>query len=98
MHIAFLTPEYVLPGRLDGGLANYIHKVAHALILLNHRVTVFVLSHQDRTWNDGQVKIIEVKSVRLQHLHFPTQLGCLINNLLPALPPTILPTSTLIKY
>lgn len=85
MNIAFLTPEYVIPGRLDGGLANYIHKVAHALIPLNHRVTVFVLSHQDRTWNDDQVKIIEVKRVRSQHLHFSTKPGGLIKNMLPAL-------------
>ena len=61
MHIGFLSPEYTLPGQFDGGLATYIHKVAHALTLQDHRVSVFVLSNQNRTWNDGQVKIIEVK-------------------------------------
>jgi glycosyltransferase involved in cell wall biosynthesis len=84
MHIGFLTPEYVLPGRLDGGLANYIHKVAHALTLRGHRAIVFVLSHQDRTWNDGQVKIIEVKRVQSPRLQFPAKLGMLYNALLPA--------------
>jgi len=42
MHIGFLSPEYVLKGQYDGGLANYIHRVAHALSLQDHRVTVFV--------------------------------------------------------
>lgn len=84
MRIGFLSPEYVLQDRLDGGLANYIHKVAHALTLRGHRATVFVLSHQDRAWNDGPVKIIEVKSVQSPRLQFPAKLGMLYNALLPA--------------
>ena len=84
LHIGFLTPEYILPGRLDGGLANYIHKVSHALTLRGHRATVFVLSDQDRAWNDGPVKIIEVRSVQSPHLKFPTKLGRLYSSLLPA--------------
>ena len=84
MHIGFLSPEYVLKGQYDGGLANYIHRVAHALSLQDHRVTVFVLSNQDRFWNDGQVKIIEVKSVRTPPIKFPAKPVMLLNTLLPA--------------
>jgi len=85
MHIGFLSPEYVLKGQYDGGLANYIHRVAHALSLQDHQVTVFVLSDKDRHWNDGQVKIIEVKRVRTSLIRFPGKPVAFINALLPAL-------------
>jgi len=45
---------------------------------------VFVLSNQDHTWNDGQVKIIEVKSVQSTRLQFPSKLGKLYNASQPA--------------
>ena len=85
MHIGFLTPEYVLLGRYDGGLANYISKLARALISRGHRVAVFVLSDKDRVWNDGQVKITEVKRVQTSLIRFPAKPVTLINPLLPAL-------------
>jgi len=85
LHIGFLTPEYVMPGHLDGGLANYIYKVAHALTSRKHRVTVFVLSNQDQTWKDNQVRIIEIKRVESQRFQFPTKLGKLYYSLLPVL-------------
>jgi glycosyltransferase involved in cell wall biosynthesis len=84
MHIGFLSPEYILPGQFYGGLATYIHKVAHALVLRDQRVTVFVLSNQDRAWNDGQVKIIEVKIVQTPLVKLPGKLVNLINTWLPA--------------
>jgi glycosyltransferase involved in cell wall biosynthesis len=61
MHIGFLTPEYVLPGRYEGGLANYIHKVGQALTGYGHQVTVFVLSNRNAKWQDGHLSICEVK-------------------------------------
>jgi glycosyltransferase involved in cell wall biosynthesis len=84
MHIGFLSPEYILPGQFSGGLATYVHKVAHALVFRGHRVTVFVLSNQDRAWNDGQVKIIEVKVVQTPLVKLPGRLVELINTWLPA--------------
>jgi len=84
MHIGFLSPEYVLPGQYDGGLANYIHKVAHALCSRGHRVTVFVLSNKDRCWTDGQVKIVEVKSVQTLPIKFPEKAATAIDNWLHA--------------
>ena len=84
MHIGFLSPEYVLTSQFDGGLANYIHKIAHALTLRDHRVSVFVLSNQDRVWNDGQVKVIEVKIVRTPLIKFPGKPVFLLNTVLPA--------------
>jgi glycosyltransferase involved in cell wall biosynthesis len=84
MHIGFLSPEYVLSGQYDGGLANYIHKVAHALCSRGQRVTVFVLSNQDRAWNDGQVRIIEVKVVHTPLVKFPGKPVDSVNAWLPA--------------
>lgn len=85
MNIGFITPEYVLPDHFDGGLANYIYKVSHALTLQSHNVTVFVLSDQDRVWIDNQVKIIEVKRVKYPRFYFPGQLGKLFYSFLLAL-------------
>ena len=45
MHIGFLTPEYVIPpDRIDGGLANYLKKIAHALTDRGEEVSIIVLS------------------------------------------------------
>jgi glycosyltransferase involved in cell wall biosynthesis len=85
MHIGFLSPEYVLPGQYDGGLANYIHKVAHALSSRGHRVTVFVLSNQDRAWDDEGVKVIEVKTVKPFLIDFPTKIGLIFDSVVPAI-------------
>jgi glycosyltransferase involved in cell wall biosynthesis len=65
MHIGFLTPEYVMPGQIDGGLANYIKKTSHSLALRGNQVTVFVLSERNKTWNDGLVNISEVKRTQI---------------------------------
>ncbi len=61
MRIAFLTPEYVKPGNLDGGLANYIKKTAALLSERGWEVTVFVLSDREAAWKDGSVEILEIK-------------------------------------
>lgn len=63
MHIGFLTPEYVMPGRLDGGLANYIRKVGLALTNRGHQVSVLVLSNQNARWQDDRITVYEVKHV-----------------------------------
>ena len=61
MHIAFLTPEYSTPGRPEGGLANYIRNVGGALAERGHRVSVFVLSSQGATWQDGKITVHEIR-------------------------------------
>lgn len=63
MHIGFLTPEYVMPGRFDGGLANYIRKVGLALTSRGHQVSVLVLSNQNARWQDDRIAVYEVKRV-----------------------------------
>jgi len=47
--IAFATPEYVTENYFDGGLANYIYRLARALVDLNHDVHVVTLSEIDRS-------------------------------------------------
>jgi glycosyltransferase involved in cell wall biosynthesis len=44
MRIAFLTPEFVTEKNFDGGLANYLGHVTHALVQRGHQVEVFVTS------------------------------------------------------
>ncbi len=47
LRIAFTTPEYVTEEYFDGGLANYIHRVAKALAGLGHDIHVLTLSEID---------------------------------------------------
>jgi len=44
VRIAFATPEYVTEHYFDGGLANYLHRIAVALAALGHDVHVVTLS------------------------------------------------------
>lgn len=47
LRIAFATPKYVTEERFDGGLAQYIHRVARALAGLGHDVHVITASMSD---------------------------------------------------
>ncbi len=47
MRIAFATPEYVTEEYFDGGLANYVHRLARALAELGHDIHVLTLSEID---------------------------------------------------
>src|SRR5258705_10472567 len=47
LRIAFATPEYVSEEYFDGGLANYIHRVAKALAGMDHDIHVLTLSKID---------------------------------------------------
>jgi len=49
LRIAFATPEYVTEDYFDGGLANYIHRVAKALAGMGHDIHVLTLSEIDKT-------------------------------------------------
>jgi glycosyltransferase involved in cell wall biosynthesis len=49
LRIAFTTPEYVTEEYFDGGLANYIHRVAKALAGMGHDIHVLTLSGIDET-------------------------------------------------
>lgn len=54
MKIAFITTEYVTEAEFDGGLANYLYRVAIALSSLGHVVEIFTLSdHDGETFHDG---------------------------------------------
>lgn len=66
MHICFVTPEYVLSNRLDGGLANYIKKTGVALLQKGHSVSVVVLSDLENVWDDHGVTVYEVKRSRFE--------------------------------
>jgi glycosyltransferase involved in cell wall biosynthesis len=61
MKIAFLTPEYVMPGRFDGGLANYLRKSAIALVKRGCEVWVFVESDRDAIMCEDDIIVCEVR-------------------------------------
>jgi len=63
LRLAFTTPEYVTEDYFDGGLANYIHRVAKALAGMGHDVHVLTLSEIDEAEfeHDG-VKVHRVTS------------------------------------
>lgn len=66
MHIGFLSPEYVIPpDRIDGGLANYLRKIAHELTKRGQEVSIIVLSNRNATWKDGSITIYELKKVSI---------------------------------
>ena len=60
MHIAFVTSEYPSPHRPAGGLANYLKKTATELQKRDHQVTIFLLSSQDSSLQEGEVTIEEI--------------------------------------
>ena len=61
MHLGFLTPEYVTPDNVNGGLANYLRKIGVALAGRGHRVTILLLAERNAQWQDGAVTIHEIK-------------------------------------
>lgn len=66
LRIAFATPKYVTEERFDGGLAQYVHRVAGALAGLGHDVHVITASKADdaRIEHDG-VTVHRVRTSRL---------------------------------
>jgi glycogen synthase len=86
LRIGFLTPEYVMADRRDGGLANYLHTISWELVQRNHQVTVFVLSDRDEYSKDGEIQIVEVK--RANKLTFPRWLNDKLERFLPLIEAT----------
>ncbi|MCM3873826.1 MAG: glycosyltransferase family 4 protein [Pyrinomonadaceae bacterium] len=54
LRIAFTTPEYVTEEYFDGGLANYIHRVAKALAGMGHDIHVVTFSEIDEAVFDHE--------------------------------------------
>ncbi len=62
MNIAFLTPEYVSESSsFDGGLANYLFRVAQCMIHRGHKVEIFTRSHINETISHYGVTVHRVK-------------------------------------
>jgi len=54
LRIAFATPEYVTEDHFDGGLANYLNRIARLLAERGHDVHVVTLSHKDESAFDHE--------------------------------------------
>jgi len=68
MHICYLTPEFVIPGKPEGGLANYLSKISKSLIGMGHKVSICMLSDKDKSWNYSDINICEIRKFRSPHL------------------------------
>jgi len=60
MRVALITSEFVTESVFDGGLANYIFRVAKALIQLNHIPVVFVSSVKNETFYYEGIRVERV--------------------------------------
>ena len=64
MRIAFATPEYVTEPDYDGGLANYLHRVALSLARMCHEPVIFVAADEKGSFIHHGV---EVRRVEKRH-------------------------------
>lgn len=61
MNIAFLTPEYVTESNFDGGLANYLYRVAQGMKQRGHHVEIFTRSDQNETISHQGILVHRIK-------------------------------------
>jgi hypothetical protein len=57
MRIALTTTEYVTEKTFDGGLSNYVHRVAIALKNKGHDPVVFTYSDRNKTFVHRNVEV-----------------------------------------
>ena len=68
LRIALVTPEYITEKYFDGGLANYLHRLAKALVSFGHEVHVITLSKIDcTTFINDEIQIHRVTTGKLQY-------------------------------
>ena len=65
VRIAFVTSEYVLPNRVEGGLANYLKKTGAELARRGSDIWIFVPSDRNACWRDGALTVCEVRKTAL---------------------------------
>ncbi len=59
--IGLVTTEYVTEGNFDGGLSNYLHRVALSLKQLGHQPIVIVLSNRNEVINHKGIEVHRIK-------------------------------------
>ena len=64
MHIAFLTPEYITESNFDGGLANYLYRVAQGMKERGHQIEIFTKSDKNEIIYNQNILIHRVKTKR----------------------------------
>lgn len=66
MHIVYVTTEYIDPNTkniIDGGLANYLHKITTTLYKMGHNITVIVApAEEDKQINYNGIKVIYLQN------------------------------------
>ena len=69
MRIGFVTPGYVTEENFSGGIGNYVHRVAKALVSLNHEVHVVTISDIDEAQFEHEGVIVHRVKVELRRLN-----------------------------
>jgi|ERR1700693_493090 len=64
MRIAFVAAEYVTEENYDGGLANYLHRVALSLKEMEHEPIIIVLTDK------GKDEVFHHKGIEVHRVHF----------------------------
>lgn len=64
MRIAFVTSEYITEQNFDGGLANYLYRIAIALNRRGHQPVIFVAADHDEILEHNGIRVFRVKSRR----------------------------------
>lgn len=65
MHILYITTEYPQPGQAYGGIAEYTHKTAHALVQRGQKVSILHIGQVNRNYTQNGVDVYEIKSFDL---------------------------------
>lgn len=78
MRIAFLTTEYVTEPNFDGGLANYLYRIAIALKTLKHDVEIFVLTNRNGSLVHDGILIHRIKHKTIKNFYIARSLNILI--------------------
>ena len=90
MRIAFITTEYVTEPKFDGGLANYLQRVAQGMRQPGHQVEIFTASDRDEDLIHEDIPVHRVNSqppsklLGLRHLVTLGRLGSTIYRLVVA--------------
>jgi glycogen(starch) synthase len=75
MNIAFITPEYITESNFDGGLANYLYRLALGMKQRGHQVEIFTCSEKNETIDHCKILVhrIKVKCFLFEFINRHTQ-------------------------
>lgn len=77
MRIGLVTPEFVTEHLFDGGLANYVYRVARTLMLLGHDVRVITSAGQTERMTHDEIPVERVAVQDAREWKMPQRYKCM---------------------